>query len=36
VIVLNWWVGSETPLPARDADGLFRGLVEPSLARLFS
>ena len=36
VIVLNWWVESESPLPARDADGLFRGLVEPSLARLFS
>jgi AcrR family transcriptional regulator len=34
VLVLNWWVESESPLPARDADSLFRGLIEPSLAEL--
>jgi hypothetical protein len=32
VLVLNWWVESENPLPAREADGLFRALIEPSLA----
>lgn len=32
VLVLNWWVESDNPLPARDADGLFRALIEPSLA----
>ena len=36
VLVLNWWVESDTPLPAREADGLFRGLIEPSLAKLLS
>ena len=36
VVVLNWWVESDTPLPAREADGLFRGLIEPSLAKLLS
>lgn len=34
VLVLNWWVESENPLPARDADSLFRGLIEPSLGQL--
>ena len=34
VLVLDWWVECESPLPARDADRLFRGLVEPSLAEL--
>ena len=33
VLVLNWWVESDSPLPARDADSLFRGLIEPSLAK---
>lgn len=32
VLVLNWWVETDSPLPARDADRLFRGLIEPSLA----
>ena len=35
-LVLNWWVESNSPLPARDADRLFRGLIEPSLAELLS
>jgi AcrR family transcriptional regulator len=34
VLVLNWWVESDSPLPVRDADRLFRGLIEPSLAEL--
>lgn len=33
VLVLNWWVESDSPLPAREADSLFRGLIEPSLAK---
>jgi AcrR family transcriptional regulator len=32
VLVLNWWVEGDNPLPAREADGLFRALIEPSLA----
>jgi AcrR family transcriptional regulator len=32
VLVLNWWVESDSPLPARDADRVFRELIEPSLA----
>jgi len=32
VLVLNWWVESDSPLSAADADALFRALVEPSLA----
>lgn len=32
VLVLNWWVESDSPLPARQADSLFRSLIEPSLA----
>ena len=35
-LVLNWWVDSNSPLPARDLDRLFRGLIEPSLAGLLS
>jgi AcrR family transcriptional regulator len=31
VLVLNWWVESDNPLPACEADSLFRGLVEPWL-----
>ena len=36
VLVLNWWVESDSPLPAREADGLFRALIEPSLAEALS
>jgi len=36
VLVLNWWVESDSPLPAREADSLFRGLIEPSLAQALS
>lgn len=32
VLVLNWWVESDSPFPAREVDGFFRALVEPSLA----
>jgi AcrR family transcriptional regulator len=32
VLVLNWWVASDSPLPAREVDRLFRALIEPSLA----
>ena len=32
VMVLNWWVESDSPLLAREADALFRALIEPSLA----
>ena len=32
VLVLNWWVDGDDRLTARDADALFRALVEPSLA----
>jgi AcrR family transcriptional regulator len=33
VLVLNWWVDTDSPLSARDADQLFRQLVEPALAK---
>jgi AcrR family transcriptional regulator len=36
VLVLNWWVESDSPLSAREADSLFRGLIEPSLAKALS
>ena len=36
VLVLNWWVESDNPLPAGEADGLFRGLIEPSLTEALS
>jgi AcrR family transcriptional regulator len=32
VLVLNWWVENDNPLPAREADRVFRRLIEPSLA----
>ena len=32
VLVLNWWVESDSPPSAREADSLFRGLIEPALA----
>lgn len=35
VLVLNWWVESgDTPLPAREVDGLFRRFIGPSLTEL--
>lgn len=34
VLLLNWWVESDTPLPAREADELFGRLIAPSLAGL--
>lgn len=36
ILVLNWWVESERPLPAREADSLFRELIRPSLAKILS
>jgi AcrR family transcriptional regulator len=36
VLVLNWWVESDSSLPAREADSLFRSLIEPSLAEALS
>jgi AcrR family transcriptional regulator len=33
VLVLNWWVESDPPLPARDADRVFRALVRPALVQ---
>jgi AcrR family transcriptional regulator len=32
VLVLNWWVDSDCRLPAREADELFRALVQASFA----
>jgi AcrR family transcriptional regulator len=32
VLLLNWWVEGDSPLSAREADALFRGLIEPALA----
>jgi hypothetical protein len=32
VLALNWWLESDSPLPARDADSVFRALIEPPLA----
>jgi AcrR family transcriptional regulator len=32
ILVLNWWVESDSPLPASQADSLFRSLIEPALA----
>ena len=34
VLVLNWWVESDSALSASEADRLFRGLIEPSLAEI--
>ena len=31
VLVLNWWLESESPIPAREAHAIFRALVEPAL-----
>lgn len=36
ILVLNWWVGSQTRLEPKELDTLFRALVEPTLAKLFS
>ncbi len=32
VLVLNWWVECDNPFTAREADSVFRGLVEPALS----
>ena len=34
VLVLDWWVGSGDPLPAKQVDELFRALVVPTLVEL--
>jgi len=34
VLVLNWWVESESALSAREVDELFRMLVLPTLSRI--
>jgi len=34
VLVLDWWVESDSPLPAREADQVFRGLITPALAEI--
>ena len=31
ILVLNWWAESRTPLPAKEADAVFRALVVPTL-----
>ena len=36
VLVLNWWVNSETPLHPEKADDLFRALILPTLSPTFS
>ena len=33
VLLLNWWVESESALSAREADSVFRGLIDPALAQ---
>lgn len=35
ILVLNWWVESQTRLPPKEVDTLFRSLVEPALAKVF-
>jgi hypothetical protein len=32
ILVLNWWVESETPLRPKNVNDVFRGLVLPTLA----
>ncbi len=32
VLVLNWWVESDAPVPSAEADRVFRSLVEPVLS----
>jgi AcrR family transcriptional regulator len=34
VLVLNWWVDVDFPVPAREVDVLFHRLIDPSLAEL--
>jgi AcrR family transcriptional regulator len=36
VLVLNWWVESDSALSAGDADRVFRGLIEPSVAQILA
>lgn len=31
ILLLNWWVQSRNPLPPKEADALFRALVQPTL-----
>jgi AcrR family transcriptional regulator len=35
VLVLNWWLESEAPIPAREADRVFRALVGRSIAQAY-
>lgn len=32
ILVLNWWVESKSPLPAKEVNALFRALILPALA----
>jgi hypothetical protein len=34
VLVLNWWVETDSTLPAAEVDALFRRLVVPTLTEL--
>ena len=36
ILVLNWWVECRNPLPPKEVDLLFRGLIQPTLAAAFS
>ncbi|HYS51000.1 MAG TPA: TetR/AcrR family transcriptional regulator [Burkholderiales bacterium] len=36
VLVLNWWVENDNRFPAREADRVFRGLIEPTLAEFLT
>ena len=33
VVVLDWWMGSDAPVAASEANGIFRGLVMPALEK---
>jgi AcrR family transcriptional regulator len=35
ILVLNWWVESQTRLQPKEVNTLFRSLVEPTLAKVF-
>lgn len=34
ILVLNWWVENKCPFSAKEANGLFRSLVLPTLSAL--
>ena len=34
ILVLNWWVGSKSPLSAKDVNELFRALILPTMGNL--